>query len=79
VRSLLRWSRPVAAAAAAVLFVGGLGLALTNDAESPVATSSFAEVVDREPASTLLATELPPSASDLENLLENDSFKQEQP
>jgi hypothetical protein len=79
VRSLLRWSRPVAAAAAAVLLVGGLGLAFTNDAESPVATSSFAEVVDREPASTLLATDRPPSASDLESVLENDSFRQEQP
>jgi anti-sigma factor RsiW len=79
VRSLLRWSRPVAAAAAAVLLVGGLGLALTSDAESQAATTSFAEVVDREPASTLLAADRPPSASDLESALENDSFKQEQP
>jgi hypothetical protein len=79
VRSLLRWSRPVAAAAAAVLLVGGLGLAFTNETESVVATSSFAEVVDREPASTLLATDRPPSASDLESALENDSFKQDQP
>ena len=79
VRSLLRWSRPVAAAAAAVLLVGGLGLAFTNDVESPVATSSFAEVVDREPASTLLATDAPPSASDLEYVLETDSFRQGQP
>ena len=79
VRSLLRWSRPVAAAAAAVLLVGGLGLALTSDAASPVATTSFAEVVDREPASRLLATDRPPSASDLESALEIDSFKQQPP
>jgi hypothetical protein len=81
VRSILRWARPVGLAAAAVLVVGLIGLAVTNDAEAMVTTSapSFAEVVDREPASTLLASELPPSASDLERALESDSVQQVQP
>ncbi len=81
VRSILRWARPVGLAAAAVLVVGAFGLAVTNDAEAMVATStpSFAEVVDQEPASVLLASELPPSASDLERALESDSLPQVHP
>ncbi|HEV7703776.1 MAG TPA: hypothetical protein VGO46_05755 [Gemmatimonadaceae bacterium] len=77
VRSILRWARPVSVAAAAVLLVGSIGLAVTNDAEAMVTASapSFAEVVDREPASTLLASDLPPSASDLERALESDSLE----
>jgi hypothetical protein len=81
VRSILRWSRPVGIAAAAVLMIGAIGLAVTNDAEAMVSTSapSFAEVVDREPASALLALDRPPSASDLERALESDSLPQVQP
>lgn len=79
VRSILRWSRPVGVAAAAVLLIGAIGLAATNDAEAMTATSSFAEVVDREPASTLLATDRPPSATDLERALDPDSFQQVKP
>jgi hypothetical protein len=79
VRSILRWSRPVGVAAAAVLLIGAIGLAATNDAEAMTATSSFAEVVDREPASTLVATDRPPSASDLERALEADSYQQVRP
>jgi len=81
VRSILRWARPVGLAAAAVLVVGAIGLAVTNDAEAMVAgpTPTFAEVVDREPASALLASELPPNASDLEAALESDSLQQVQP
>ena len=79
VRSILRWSRPVGVAAAAVLLVGAIGLVATSDAEALTATSSFAEVVDREPASTLLATDRPPSATDLERALDPDSFQQGQP
>ncbi|MEO8878847.1 MAG: hypothetical protein ABI446_00455 [Gemmatimonadaceae bacterium] len=79
VRSILRWSRPVAVAAAAVLLVGAIGLASTSDAEATTATSSFAEVVDREPASTLLATDRPPSANDLERVLDGASIQQVQP
>lgn len=81
VRSLLRWARPVGLAAAAVLVFGAAGLAMTNDAEAMVTapTPSFAEVVDREPASALLASDRPPSASDLERALESDSLQQVQP
>jgi len=79
VRSILRWSRPVSVAAAALLLIGAIGLAATSDAEANTATSSFAEVVDREPASTLLAADQPPSASDLERALDPDSFQQGQP
>lgn len=79
VHAILRWSRPVGLAAAAVLLAGAIGLATTNDAEPLTATSSFAEVVDREPASTLLATDRPPSASDLERVLDSNSFQQVQP
>ncbi len=79
VRSILRWSRPVALAAAAVLLLGAIGLASTNDAEAMTAAPSFAEVVDREPASTLLAADRPPSASDLARVLDPDSFQQVQP
>jgi len=81
VRSILRWARPVGLAAAAVLAVGAIGLAVTNDAEAMVGTSTptFAEVVDREPASALLASDLPPNASDLEAALESDSLQQVQP
>ena len=79
VRSILRWSRPVGMAAAAVLLFGAIGLAITSGAESPSATTSFAEVVDREPASTLLANHRPPSASDVASALEADFFQQVQP
>lgn len=82
VRSILRLARPVSIAAAAVLLFGAIGLAATSDAEATIATAaapSFAEVVDREPASTLLATDRPPSANDLESALERDSFQQVQP
>lgn len=78
-RSILRWSRPVALAAAAVLLLGAIGLASTNEAEAMTAAPSFAEVVDREPASTLLATDRPPSASDLARVLDPESFQQVQP
>jgi hypothetical protein len=78
VRSILRWSRPVGLAAAAVLVIGTIGLAVTNDAEAMVtaSTPSFAEVVDREPASALLASDRPPSAGDLERALESDFLPQ---
>jgi hypothetical protein len=69
-------------AAAALLLLGGIGLAVTSDAEAtvPAATApSFAEVVDREPASTLLAADRPPTANDLASVLEGDSFGQVQP
>jgi hypothetical protein len=81
VRSILRLARPVGVAAAAVLLCGTIGLAVTSDAEATVTSSapSFAEVVDREPASTLLAADRPPSASDLERVFESDSFPQVQP
>lgn len=80
-RSILRWARPVGLAAAAVLVVGAIGLAVTNDAEAMVTSSapSFAEVVDREPAAALLASDRPPSASDLERALESDSVQQVHP
>ena len=80
VRSILRLARPVSVAAAALLLLGALGLAVTSDAEATVpATPSFAEVVDREPASTLLANDRPPNANDLASVLEGDSFNQVQP
>jgi hypothetical protein len=82
VRSLLRWARPVGVAAAAVLLCGAIGLAVTSEGEAIAATPatpSFAEIVDREPASTLLASDLPPSAGDLASALERDSFQQVQP
>ena len=80
--SMLRLARPVTLAAAAVLLCGAIGLAVTNDAEATVTTAappSFAEVVDREPASTLLVADRPPSTSDLESALAVDSFQQVQP
>ena len=79
VGSILRWARPVGLAAAAVLVIGAIGLVATNDAEAMTVPTSLAEVVDREPASTLLATDRPPSASDLARVLEGDSFQLEQP
>ena len=82
VRSILRFARPVALAAAAVLLLGAIGLATTSDADAAVttaATPSFAEVVDREPATALLASERPPSANDLAIALERDSFQQVEP
>jgi hypothetical protein len=81
VRSVLRWSRPVGLAAAALLVAGTIGLAVTNDAEAMVSapTPTFAEVVDREPASALLASDRPPSAGDLERALESDFLQQVQP
>ena len=81
VRSILEWARPVGLAAAAVLVIGAIGIAVTNDAGAtvPASAPSFAEVVDREPASALLATDLPPSARDLERALESDSLQQVHP
>jgi len=82
VRSILRLARPVTVAAAAVLLSGAIGLAITSDAEATVAPATaptFAEVVDREPASMLLTVERPPSANDLESALDPDSFPQVQP
>ena len=81
VHSILRLARPVSVAAAALLLLGAIGLAVTNDAEAtvPAATPSFAEVVDREPASTLLANDRPPNVNDLANVLEGDFFIQVQP
>jgi hypothetical protein len=82
VRSILRFAKPVTLAAAAVLLFGAIGLAMTSDADAAVttaATPSFAEVVDREPATALLATDRPPSASDLESALDRDSFQQVEP
>jgi hypothetical protein len=82
VRSILRLARPVSVAAAAVLLFGAIGLAVTSDAEATMTTAAaptFAEVLDREPASTLLAANRPPSAIDLESALERDSFQQVQP
>jgi hypothetical protein len=80
--SMLRLARPVTLAAAAVLLCGAIGLAVTSEPEATVTTAappSFAEVVDREPASTLLVADRPPSASDLESALDGDSFQQVQP
>ena len=81
VRSILRFAWPVSVAAAAVLLFGSIGLTVTSDAEASTtsASPSFAEVVDGEPASTLLASDRPPSASDVEYALEGDSFQQVQP
>jgi hypothetical protein len=81
VRSILRLARPVGMAAAALLLLGAIGLAVTSDADAtvPAAAPSFAEVVDHEPASTLLANDRPPSANDLASVLEGDSFSQVQP
>jgi hypothetical protein len=82
VRSILRFARPVTLAAAAVLLLGAIGLATTSDADAAVttaATTSFAEVVDREPATALLASDRPPSANDLELAFERDSFQQVEP
>jgi hypothetical protein len=82
VRSILRFAKPVTLVAAAVLLFGAIGLAVTSDADAAVttaATPSFAEVVDREPATALLATHRPPSASDLESALDRDSFQQVEP
>jgi len=82
VRSILRFAKPVAIAAAAVLLFGAIGLSTTSDADAAVttaATPSFAEVVDREPATALLASDRPPSANDLENAFERNSFQQVEP
>jgi hypothetical protein len=81
VRSILRFARPAGLAAAAVLVIGAIGIAVTNDAGAMVtaSTPSFAEVVDREPATVLLASDRPPSAGDLERALESDSLQQVQP
>jgi hypothetical protein len=81
VRAILRWSRPVGIAAAAILMVGAIGLAVTNDAEAMASASAptFAEVVDQEPASALLALDRPPNASDLERVFVYDSLRQELP
>ena len=82
VYSLLRFARPVSVAAAAVLLCGAIALAFTSDAEATVANvapPTFAEVVDREPASSLMAIDRPPSATDLERVVERDSIEQVQP
>lgn len=82
VPSILRLARPVALAAAAVLLLGSIGLATTSDADAAITTAaapSFAEVVDREPGTALLASDRPPSANDLESAFERDSFQQVQP
>ncbi|MEP7087605.1 MAG: hypothetical protein ABI884_09735 [Gemmatimonadota bacterium] len=78
-RSILRWSRPVTVAAAAVLLAGAIGLAATNDSEALSPRTTLAEVVDREPASALLASDRPPTAGDLARALDPDSFQQVQP
>lgn len=81
-RAILRFARPVTLAAAAVLLLGAIGLAATSDADAAVTTAaapSFAEVVDREPATALLASDRPPSANDLEIALERDFFQQVEP
>jgi hypothetical protein len=79
VRSILRWSRPLAACAAAVLLFGAVALTFTSDAEAMATPPSFAEVVDREPATVLLSADRPPSASDLATVLETDSYRQVEP
>lgn len=79
VRPLLRWARPLALSAAAVLLVGALALSLTNDSEPVAAPPSFAEVVDREPATVLLVVDRPPSATDLATVLDADYNPQGQP
>jgi hypothetical protein len=62
-----------------VLLVGAIELVATNDAEAVSTSSTFAEVVDREPASTLLASDRPPNASDLARALESEFSMQETP
>jgi hypothetical protein len=78
-RSILRWSRPVGIAAAAVLLTGAIGLAAMNESEAVATSATFAEVVDHEPASTLLAADRPPTASDVARALDPDSYQQVQP
>lgn len=79
VRSILRWSRPIGIAAAAVLIIGAVGLVATSDADAMSTPATFAEVVDREPAATLLVADRPPSASDVARALDPESFQQVQP
>lgn len=79
VRSLLRWSRPLAVCAAAVLLMGAFALTLTSDAQAPATAPSFAEVVDREPATVLLSADRPPSASDLATVLDAEPNQQVEP
>jgi hypothetical protein len=79
VRSILRWSRPLATCAAAVLLFGAVALTFTTNAEAMSTPPSFAEIVDREPATVLLSTDGPPSASDLATALESDSYQQVEP
>jgi hypothetical protein len=79
VRSMLRWARPLAVSAAAVLLAGVVALSVTNDAEAMATPPSFAEVVDREPATVLLMVDSPPSASDVATVLDADYYPQEQP
>jgi hypothetical protein len=79
VRSILRWARPLAVCAAAVLLVGAIGLTMTSDAEVASASPSFAEVVDREPATVLLSADGPPTASDVATVLDADFTGQGEP
>lgn len=78
VRSILRWSGPLSLAAAALLLFGVAALTFTNDAEAMSPAPSFAEVVDREPATVLLSAERPPSANDLATVLDVD-YQQVEP
>lgn len=79
VRSILRWSRPLATCAAAVLLIGAAALSMTSDAGAIATPPSFAEVVDGEPATVLLSADRPPSANDLATVLEADSYQQVEP
>jgi hypothetical protein len=79
VRSILRWARPLAAFAAAVLLVGAMGLAMTSGAETANASPSFAEVVDREPAAVLMSADGPPTANDVATVLDADFTQQGEP
>ena len=79
VRPLLRWARPLAVSAAAVLLLGAVALSLTSDAEAMATPPSFAEIVDREPETVLLVVDRPPSATDLATMLDADYNPQVQP
>lgn len=79
VRSILRWARPLAVCAAAVLLVGAVALTMTSGAELASASPSFAEVVDREPATVLLSADGPPTAGDVATVLDADVTSQGEP
>jgi hypothetical protein len=78
-RPMLRWSRPLATLAAAVLLIGTFALTIASDAEATPVAPTFAEVVDREPASVLLSSDRPPSASDLARALDEEFLPGAQP